>query len=319
MHSTGSHLLALSFFPVEASSLAPKTDALFAFLIIVAAFFSALICILIVVFAFRYRKRPGRIGAVSPTRTSTKLEILWTIIPLIISLSAFAWGAQLYMDYATPPLDARGVYVVGRQWMWKIQHPEGRKENNELHVAKGRPVRLTLASDDVIHSFFVPAFRVKQDAVPGRYTSLWFEATKAGRFELFCAEYCGTNHSKMVGSIVVLEQAEFQKWLAGAGEEPLAERGRRIFEQFGCISCHSATSGARGPSLRGMFAREVRLQSGGTLRADDSYARESIMNPAAKIVAGYEPIMPTYAGQLNEESVMALVAYLHTLDHGEGG
>ena len=306
-------LAQLPLFPERASTMAPKIDALFIFLLAVSGLFTLLICALIITFALRYRRKPGRVAATSHVHSNLRLELLWTAIPLVIALSAFAWGATLFVDYAIAPEDARTVYVVGKQWMWKVQHPEGRKEINELHIARGYPVRLTLVSDDVIHSFYVPAFRVKQDALPGRYTSLWFEATRTGEFDLFCAEYCGTNHSKMIGKIVVLEPSDFQKWLAGQKDETLAQKGRRLFEQFACHSCHSEQSGSRGPNLRGLPGSTVTLQSGRTVTADDAYLRESILNPSVQLVDGYENIMPTYKGQLDEEGVIALIEHIKSL------
>ncbi len=304
-------LATLRLFPEAASTLAPRTDWLFTYLMIVAVFFTLLISALIVGFAVKYRR--SRRPAADQTVSNLKLEMLWIVIPLVLVLVAFTWGAQLFVDYSSPPPGARTVYVIGKQWMWKVYHPEGHMENNQLHVARGRPVRLTLMSDDVIHSFFVPAFRVKRDAVPGMYTTLWFEPTRTGRFDLYCAEYCGTNHSRMIGEIVVLEPEAFEQWLSEGEDIPLAEQGRRVFAQFGCGDCHSATSGKRGPALDDLFGRRVQLASGETVLADENYIRESILNPARRLVAGYEELMPTYERQLDEESVIALVAYLKSL------
>jgi cytochrome c oxidase subunit 2 len=205
------------------------------------------------------------------------------------------------------------IAVVGRQWMWKIQHPSGRREINELHVPVGAPVKLRIASQDVIHSFYIPAFRVKMDAVPGRYTQLWFEATKPGEYHLFCAEYCGTEHSRMIGKVVVMEPDQFQNWLGGVTEETPVEAGERLFAEFNCANCHTGGTRQRGPHLGGLFGKPVRLADGRTVTFDETYIRESIINPNAKIVAGYAPVMPTYRGQLSEEQLLQLVAYIRSL------
>src|SRR6185503_3537020 len=227
-------------------------------------------------------------------------------------------GASIFAALTRPPDDALQVNVVGKQWMWKVQHMNGRREINELHMPVGRPVRITMTSEDVIHSFYVPAFRTKQDAVPGRYTSMWFEATKPGRYHLFCAEYCGTLHSGMIGQVVVMEPAAFQAWLSGSvsGEGPAlsaAAAGEQVFIRTGCPSCHAAEPGARGPALAGLLGSTVKLRGGRTVTADEGYVRESIFNPTAKVVDGYEPITPTYQGLLSEEDVMQLIAYLRSL------
>jgi cytochrome c oxidase subunit 2 len=231
---------------------------------------------------------------------------------------AFLWGAQIFAALVDPPADSLEAFVVGRQWMWKIQHLEGRREIDELHVPVGRPVRLTMTSEDVIHSFYVPAFRVKMDAVPGRYSTVWFEATKPGTYHLFCAEYCGTLHSGMIGRVVAMEPAEFQAWLSGTAEGgtlnvSVAEQGAQLFESLGCVSCHRAGEMQRGPQLVGLFGSTVHLAGGGTVVADERYIRESILDSSAKVVEGYQPLMPTYRGLINEEQVLQLIAYIKGL------
>jgi cytochrome c oxidase subunit 2 len=216
-----------------------------------------------------------------------------------------------------PPAEPLEIFVVGKQWMWKIQHQEGPREINELHIPVGQPVKLTMTSEDVIHSFSVPAFRVKQDVLPGRYTTMWFEATKTGTYHLFCTEYCGTEHAGMGGSIVVMEPSDYQAWLGGGGGESLTEAGERLFGQLGCATCHADEAGARGPALRGVYGSDVTLSTGGTVAADESYLRESILQPASKVVAGYDAIMPTYLGQVSEEGVLQLVAYIRALGTAE--
>jgi cytochrome c oxidase subunit 2 len=307
-----------SLFPEAASTVAGDVDALYFFLVGVSGFFSLLIATAIVVLAVRFRRSAER--QVFPTwEGMLSLELTWTIIPLLLVLTMFFWGARIFITMHTPPENALQVYVVGKQWMWKVQHVEGRREINELHVPVGRPVKLIMTSEDVIHSFFVPAFRVKQDAVPGRYTSMWFEATKPGTYHLFCAEYCGSQHSRMIGRVVAMEPAEFQTWLSGAtgmpqDAESMAAAGRRIFEQLGCATCHQPDSGARGPALAGLFERQVSLADGRTVVADEAYLRESILNPQASVVAGYQPIMPTFKGLVSEEGLLQLIAYIKSLE-----
>lgn len=300
-------------FPEQASSLAGDVDALYFFLIAVSGFFAVLISIAIIIFAVKYRRRKeDEVGAA--IHGSTALEVAWSVVPLVIVLFIFGWSASVYLAISRPPRGAMDIYVVGKQWMWKIQHPEGRREINELHVPVGRPIRLTMGSEDVIHSFFVPAFRVKADVVPGRFTTLWFQATKPGRYHLFCTEYCGAQHSGMIGWIEVMEPAAFQAWLAGgAGEGTLASSGEKLFQELACSTCHRPDSQGRGPVLDGLFGKTVELQGGGTVVADESYIRESIVNPQARILAGYQPLMPTFQGLISEEGLLQLVAYVKSL------
>jgi cytochrome c oxidase subunit II len=308
-------------FPEAASTLASQTDHLLFFLLGVAGFFSALIAGLIVYFMIRYRRRPGvdHTGGHDP---SLALEAAWIGIPLVIAMVIFFWGASLYASIYRPPDDALRVNVVGKQWMWKLQHMSGRREIDELHIPVGRPVELTLTSEDVIHSFYVPAFRVKQDAVPGRYTRIWFQATKVGEYHLFCAEYCGTLHSGMIGRIVAMDPAAFEAWLgaaaAGGGDVPVEVAGEAVFRAQACGTCHRADGTGRGPSLQGLFGRRVALTTGDAVVADEGYIRESIVAPQSKVVAGYQPVMPTYQGLVSEEDIMRLVAYVKSLRDGGG-
>jgi cytochrome c oxidase subunit 2 len=206
------------------------------------------------------------------------------------------------------------IYVVGKQWMWKVQHMEGRREINELHVPIGRPIKLTMTSEDVIHSFYLPAFRTKLDVVPGRYGEMWFEPTKTGKFHLFCAEYCGTKHSGMIGEVVVMEPSEYQTWLSGGVPEgSLASTGAKLFADLACNTCHRPDAQGRGPVLEGLFGKTVALQSGETVTVDEAYVRESILTPAAKITGGFQPIMPTFQGLVTEEQLLALVEYVKSL------
>lgn len=304
-------------FPEQASLLASQVDNLYFYLVAVSIFFACLIFFLIYVFAVRYRRRseeevPKEIPGLM------KLELLWAGIPLILAMVAFGWGATLYLDAYSPPDDALEFYVVGKQWMWHIQHPTGQREINEMHVPAGEPIKLTMATEDVIHSFFIPAFRVKKDVVPGRYTSMWFTATKPGEYHLFCAEYCGTKHSEMKGRVVVMEPVDYQNWLSGgAANEPLEVIGERKFQQFACHTCHLDKPDARGPSLVGVFGEPVTLRNGQRVMADEAYIRESILDPTAKITAGYKPVMPTFKGQLTEVDVLQIIAYIKSLSKSE--
>ena len=303
----------LPLFPEQASTVAARVDALYFFLIAISVFFSALIGFGVLFFAVRYRRRSDddRPAAI---HGSLPLELTWTLIPLAIVIAVFFWSTELYVSQVRVPGNAMEINVVGKRWMWKLQHVTGQREINELHVPVGVPVKLTLTSEDVIHSFFVPAFRVKKDAVPGRYSTAWFEATKAGKYHLFCAEYCGTKHSGMIGWIHVMEPAAFQAWLAGgAPTGSLAQAGEKLFQDLACATCHRDDATGRGPSLVGLFGKPVKLASGETVMADESYIRESIAAPSAKVVDSFQPIMPTYQGVVGEEGLMQLVAYIQSL------
>jgi cytochrome c oxidase subunit II len=300
-------------FPEQASTFAGRVDALYLFLVSLTAFFSLLIAGLIVYFAVKYRRRhPHQIGV--SLHGAMALEIAWSVIPLIITLVIFGWSASVYYTIARTPDEALDIYVVGKQWMWKFQHVDGQAEINELHVPVNRAVRLTMTSQDVIHSLFVPAFRVKNDVIPGRYRVLWFEATKPGRYHLFCAEYCGTKHSGMIGQIVVMEPPDYQAWLTGGSAQgSLADAGQKLFQDLACNTCHKPDSTGRGPILQGLFGKTAQMQDGSTVTVDESYIRESILNPQAKITAGFQPIMPTFQGQVSEEGVLQLIEYIKSL------
>jgi len=304
----------IPFIPESASTMSWKVDALYFYLSGVTVFFTLLISIILVFFVIRYRRRtPYEIPR--PIAGSHKLETLWTVIPFVIAMTMFAWGARVYFEQYSPPENAIEIYVVGKQWMWKIQHSTGQREINELHIPVGRKVKLIMTSEDVIHDFFVPAFRMKADVVPGIYTSEWFEATKPGTYHLFCAEYCGMNHSGMIGSVIVMEPREFDNWLSGnAGNQTPAAAGQQLFQSLGCVSCHGANGeGGRGPTLAGLFGRQTLLSTGQTVRADEAYIRESIINPQAKLVAGFGPIMPTFQGQVSEDQLVQLLAFIKSL------
>jgi cytochrome c oxidase subunit II len=309
----------LPFFPEQASAQAAQVDAIYFFMVAVLAFFSLLIAALVVVFAIKYRRRhDAEIGVA--IHGSIALELLWSVIPLAIAMVMFAWGAKVFFDMYRPPAGAMEIFVVGKQWMWKAQHADGMREINELHVPIGRPVKLIMGSEDVIHSYYIPAFRVKADVIPGRYNSLWFTATKPGRYHLFCAEYCGTRHSGMIGWVTAMEPAEYQAWLGGGSNttSPIAA-GEKLFNDLACVTCHLSNGTGRGPVLNGIFGKSVQLQGGGTVTVDESYVRESIVNPQAKIVNGFQPIMPTFQGLVTEEQLLQLIAYVRSLSQQAAG
>ena len=300
-------------FPPNASSVATEMDLLYLFIVAVCAFFTVLVTALVVVFAVKYRRRhPTEVG--HDIHGSLALELTWTIIPLVLAMMMFGWGADLFYRLAKPPRDAMEIYVVGKQWMWKIQHPEGVREINELHVPIDRNIRLTMGSEDVLHDFSIPAFRVKMDVVPGRLTTMWFKATKPGVYHLFCAEYCGTKHSGMIGQVVAMTPQDYEAWLAGgrtAGTP--AQNGERLFTEHACVTCHKRDSTGRGPTLYGLYGSKVALADGRTAIADENYLRESIMNSQTRVVQGYQPIMPAFQGMLSEENLLQLIAYIKTL------
>ncbi len=300
-------------FPEAASSIAFEVDLLYFFILAVCSFFAILVSVLVVYFAIKYRRRhPDEVGA--DIHGSIALELLWTVIPFILAMIMFVWGAKVYFDIARPPADSMEVFVVGKQWMWKVQHPEGVREINELHVPVNRNVKITLGSEDVLHDYYIPAFRVKMDAVPGKLTTMWFRATKPGVYQIFCAEYCGTQHSGMIGHVTVLEEHDYEAWLAGGRSTGTAvENGERLFTDLACVTCHKTDTTGRGPVLAGVFGSRVRLMDGREVVADENYLRESIMNPQAKVVLGYQPIMPTFQGTVSEENLMQLIAYIKTL------
>jgi cytochrome c oxidase subunit 2 len=304
--------------PDRASTTAGSVDALYIFLLIVTALMTGLIFTALVYFAARYRRQDG--VQAEQIEGSTPLELTWSIIPLFVFLAIFGWGAVVYFKGRTPPRDSTEVYVVAKQWMWKLEHAEGQREINELHVPVGRDVKLIMTSQDVIHSFYIPAFRMKQDVLPGRYTVAWFRATKPGTYHLFCAEYCGTTHSGMIGSIVVMQPAQYEAWMSGGTTGPLSATGEKVFAELGCVTCHRSDTQGRGPNLQGLFGKPVLLQDGRTVTADENYVRESILDPGAKIVNGFKPVMPTFQGLVSEEQLNALVAYVKSLSQaGAGG
>jgi len=272
----------------------------------------------VIYFGIKYRRGHDVNRELPPPRQlprlQRRLELVWIFVPLALFIAVFVWGADLYFDHYAAPDGAQPIFVVAKQWMWKLEHPDGRREINELHVARGTAVKLIMTSQDVIHSFFVPAFRIKQDVLPGRYTSLWFQAREAGEFHLFCAEYCGTDHARMGGRIVVMEPAEYARWLeSGAGSASMAQRGEALFRELGCSGCHGADAAVHAPRLEGLYGRPVPLSNGRFAIADERYLRDSILDPAAQVAAGYQPIMPSFAGMVSEEQILDLIAYIESL------
>lgn len=301
--------------PDQASTIARGVDHLYYFLTAVDLFFTALIFLTIFYLAVKYRRRKADERA-SQFSEHLPLEILWTAIPMGLVVVMYLWGSSLFIRNSRPPTASTEVFVIGKQWMWHLQHPEGVREINELHVPVGRPIKLTMTSDDVIHDFFIPAFRVKKDVVPGRYSSIWFEATKTGRYHFFCAQYCGAYHSHMTGWVIVMDPVDYQHWLSGAVKgESMAAAGAQLYQQFGCITCHGT---GKGPSYAGLYGKPVLLSNGQTVIADDNYLRESILDPSAKIVKGYTAIMPTFRGQISEEQLLQMIAYIKSLGTAEG-
>jgi cytochrome c oxidase subunit 2 len=316
----------IALYPPRASTTADYVDTLLYFLLAICGAVGLLVAFLLIFFSVRYRRRPGQVGPPPPVEDSLPLEWFWTLTPLGIFMVIFVWGATIYFGAYRAPDDATVIYVVAKQWMWKLQHPEGQREINELHVPYGRPFRLMLTSEDVIHSFFVPAFRIHMDVLPNRYTSVWFQATQPGTYHLFCSQFCGTNHAGMVGRVIVMEPADYQNWLHLHAEGSLALEGRKVFLKYRCISCHSADPNARAPVLEELFGKVVHYHLPGetspaqnwrTVIADENYIRESVLTPAAKIVAGYENIMPTFKGQVSEDELIRLIGFIKSLGRGQ--
>ncbi len=306
-----------TIFPESASNLAPQVDHIYFALLVLCGAVTFLVFAAILFFCIRYRR--GSKADRSPRKISQmKFEITWTVIPFFIFLGIFFWAADVFFGMSRPPANATEIYIVGKQWMWKIQHPDGRREINELHIPVGQPVKLIMTSQDVIHDFFIPGFRTKQDVVPGRYTTEWFTPTKPGKYHVFCSQYCGMDHSKMIGWVYVMEPAEHARWLA---EQPPADSlvalGERAFRYRGCSGCHAENAAIRAPLLNGIYGRKVPLSDSTLVTADEQYLRDSILLPNKQIAAGYQPIMPTFQGQIDEQELNAIIAYLKSLGDEE--
>jgi cytochrome c oxidase subunit II len=305
-------LTHFAIFPEEASSVAGWTDGLYLYLVVISIVGLATVFLLLFGFATLFRKQRSPVA--TQIHGSTIIEATWTIIPLGLFLLAFVWGAILYFRIFTPPPNATNIYIVGKQWMWKAEHPGGQHEINALHIPVNQPVQLTMISQDVFHSFSIPAFRIKREVIPGRYTTVWFTATKQGTYHLFCTQYCGTLHSQMIGEIVAMDPADYQAWTAtSTSGTSLAQNGERLFSSLGCNGCHSGLAGARGPNLGGDYGAKMQLATGQWVTIDEAFLREMILNPSQHLIAGYQPIMPTYQGQVSEDALIALVEYIKQL------
>ena len=311
----------LSLFPQPSSTTAEQVDNLFYFILLVSVFFFAIIVGAMVLFVVKYRARPGQSAERSPSHNNA-LEVTWTVIPGIVVAGIFFWGFVGYLDLRQPPDNSYEIQVNAKKWSWSFTYPNGHVDNN-LHVPQDRPVRLVMSSDDVIHSLYIPAFRLKMDVIPGRYTTTWFESELPGDYTLFCAEYCGTQHSNMLAKVVVHPSGEFEKWLEEAANfletvTPV-QAGEILYQRRGCIQCHSVDGSAKsGPSFRDVYDSRQALSDGSSVNVDENYLRESILEPQAKVRAGYKPVMPTYQGQLKDEEIAALIAYIKSLSGGKG-
>jgi cytochrome c oxidase subunit II len=302
-------------FPPAATETAQQVDALFSYLMAVCGVVLTAIAVVMTYFLFKYRRgKPANRS--QRTFSTVRLELIWTVIPLMFFMSFFVWGVNIYHDQRNPPPDALEIHVIGKQWMWKIQHPTGIREINTLHVPVGRNIKLVMATQDVIHSFFLPAMRIKQDLVPGRYTTEWFRANTVGNFPIFCAEYCGTDHSFMVGRVIVMSPPDYEQWQErNRPEAPLEAQGAKLYRSLGCSGCHENSTIVRAPPLEGIYGKPVPLNNGSTVTADDRYLHDSIVHPDKEVAAGYEPVMPSYQGQVNEEQIFQLLAYLRSMEH----
>ncbi len=306
-------LTNFALFPAEASTIAPYADELYFFLILISVV--GLVLVAILVFGFSYVYRAEKNPVATHIEGSTLLEATWTIIPLALFMVTFVWGALLYFRIYNPPTNAMNIYIVGKQWMWKAEHPGGQHEIDALHVPINRAVQLTMISQDVFHSFSIPAFRVKREVVPGRYSTVWFEATTPGNYHLFCTQYCGTLHSAMIGTITAMKPEDYQAWTAGSTSgASLAQNGERLYASLGCNGCHSGEADARGPNLAEVYGTKLQLTNGGSVIVDDAFLRDTILNPSMHVTAGYAPIMPTYQGQVSEEGLIDLVEYIKKLN-----
>jgi cytochrome c oxidase subunit 2 len=309
---------SIPFQPEQASTIARGIDQLYFFLTGITLFFTATIFLVIFYFSIKYRRRSPdeRPKAIEG---SLALEVTWSVIPALLTVVLFVWSSSIYFRNSRPPRGSAEIFAIGKQWMWQLQHPEGPREINELHVPVNVPIKITMTSEDVIHDFFIPAFRVKKDVLPGRYTSIWFQGTKPGTYRFFCAQYCGADHAAMMGWVYVMSPADYAQWLSGnTSREPMEVRGARLFSQFGCVTCHAADGSGSGPSLVNVFGKPVQLADGRTVIADEAYMRGCILTPFKQLMAGYPPLMPTFQGQVSEEQILQLIAYFKSLATEEG-
>ncbi len=308
-------LAALQVLPESASSIAPQVDAIFWGLLAISAVMTVGLFVAITIFLIRYRHTSD--ADRTHTRLSpTYLEVTWTGIPILIFIGLFVWGAGVFARASKPPPDALAIYIVGLQWYWDVKHENGRHEIGDLHVPVGQPIQLIMTATDVIHNYYVPALRIQRNAMPGKYSTQWFTATKPGKYRIFCNEYCGTKHGEMGGFVYAMRPEDYETWLgeqSGTGQESLSQTGAKLFRQFGCSGCHGANSSVHAPSLSGIYGHPVPLEGGTFVTADDQYLHDSILKPSSQIVAGYKNIMPSYEGQMSEQDVIALVAYIKSL------
>jgi cytochrome c oxidase subunit 2 len=303
--------------PLDAAASASRLDNLALCLLLLTGAVALVLLALMIGFSIRYRAGSNADRTHVPKK-GLPLEIAWTVIPLLLFLGVYAWGAIDYVKLYQAPDDAMPVFVVAKQWMWEAEHASGRREIGELHLPLGRPVRMVMTSQDVIHSFFVPDFRVKQDVLPGRYTSIAFTPSRTGEYRLYCAEFCGTEHAMMLGRIVVMRPAEFARWLdAGPHQPGMAARGYELYRRYGCSGCHDPGSSVHAPDLTGLLGRRVHLADGRELTADGPYVRDSILLPQKDVVAGYASIMPSFAGQVGEEDILAIIEYIRESGHDQ--
>jgi cytochrome c oxidase subunit 2 len=303
----------IPLFPTAASTTAARVDEIYFVLLAFSVFILAIVFLPMIYFLFKFRR--GNRACREPLRVSTnRIEVTWTVIPTILAMGFFAWGADVYFYQEVPPANALEINVIGKQWMWKIQHQDGAREINEIHLPVNRAVKLTLASEDVIHSLFIPAFRVKQDVVPGRFLTEWFKPTRTGDYRFYCSEYCGADHAEMQGIVHVMSPAEYENWLARAApRDTLAQAGEKLFRDLGCSGCHENSSAVHAPPLEGLYEKLVPLSDGTFVRADDQYIRDSILLPGSHVVAGYQPLMPTFEDRVNEEQLLQLIAYIKSI------
>lgn len=307
------------FYAAPAGRLAAEVDSVFLFIFLIGLVFFFLTQGALIYFAVRYRRRKREEEEETPYITGHRLlETLWVVIPSLLVLAIFIYGYLVFRDIRTPPKGAMEITVTARQWMYVFNYPDGRQTTNEVRVPAGKPVKFLMTSADVVHGFYLPEFRVKQDVLPGRYTYLWLEPDKPGRFDIFCTQYCGVGHSNMRAVMIVMEEKEYARWAAQAavpaGAKPIPERGKELVEKSGCLACHTI-DGARkiGPTFKGVYGHKVELADGKTLTADDNYIRESILEPNAGVVKGFQPVMPTYKGQISDDDITAIIAYIKTL------
>ncbi|MBL8087348.1 MAG: cytochrome c oxidase subunit II [Chthonomonas sp.] len=313
----------IRFAPEKASNFAGPHDALFYTISALAAVFTLIVGVMVIYFVAKYR-RGTHVDRSNPVHDNHKLEMIFLGIPTLLGLGIFAWSSKIYLDMRTPPKDAYEIFVIGKQWMWHVQHPNGVRENNEIHLPIGRPVKVTMISQDVIHGFYLPEMRVQYHVVPGRYTQLWFEPTKTGKFHLFCTIHCGTQHSEMGGYVYVNSQREFDEWLASGGNrfnpkpKTIVEQGKYYYDEFNCGSCHGPNNTSDGPSLVGIYNTRREFENGTSGTVDQNYIRESIINPYGRITKGYDTSMPVYEykKQISEEQLLAIVEYIRSMTPG---